>query len=169
MQERMQMSKKVNSASIEFFVDEDADALFAFERSAESRSGEILQLPLRIIRDREPAEIQRTIGRLVMSFLNSRSHKGLDLPNDLEDDAKLDAQHYAQLLRLASSDTPESAYEQAVDLISQGIGSSSWPVVERGETLLRQAIDAGLPAAIKYEKEVWFLLRPRLESRLKNK
>lgn len=167
------MSTKTKSPSIEFVVDEVADMLLAYEHLQESDVGEnlkeILQLPLSNIRQREPAEIQRTLGRLVLTFLNSRSRKGLNLPRDLEDEAKLDAQHYAQAPAISDADAPEAKYELAINLINQGMSSGSWSMIESGEALLKEAISAGLPAAIEYQAEVWTLVRPRLENKFNYK
>lgn len=163
------MTKK--TASIEFFVDEAADLLLAFERppqgTGEGDSEEVLSLSLSSIRGREPAEIQRTLGRLVLSFLNSRSSKGLNLPRDLEDEKKLDEHHFGQLQAMADTNTPEAIYDLAVSLIGRGMSNESWADVEQGESLLSQAVSAGFPAAIKYQAEVWALVRPRLEQKLK--
>lgn len=75
--------------------------LLAYERSSQGAGEddlqEVLRLPLSNVREREPAEMQRALGRLVMSFLNSRSSKGLNLPRDLEDEKKLDEQHFGEL------------------------------------------------------------------------
>lgn len=171
MRAAMQMSLTKKTASIEFVVDEAADLLLAYERppqgAGEGDSEEVLNLSLDNIRGREPAEIQRTLGRLVLSFLNSRSSKGLNLPRDLEDEKKLDAQHFGELQAMADTNTPEAIYDLAVSLIGRGMSNDSWADVEQGELLLNQAVSAGLPAAIKYQAEVWALVRPRLEQKLK--
>ena len=100
------------TASIEFFVDETADLLLAYEHPPQGRgeadSEEVLSLPLSNVRVREPAEMQRTLGRLVLSFLNSRSSKGLNLPRDLEDEKKLDEEHLGKLQATADGKTPEA-------------------------------------------------------------
>ncbi len=171
MRAAMQMSLTKKTASIEFVVDEAADLLLAYERPAqgagEGDSEEILNLSLDNIRGREPAEIQRTLGRLVLSFLNSRSSKGLNLPRDLEDEKKLDEQHFGELQAMADTNTPEAIYDLAVSLIGRGMSNDSWADIEQGESLLSQAVGAGFPAAIKYQAEVWALVRPRLEQKLK--
>lgn len=170
MRAAMQMSVTKATASIEFVVDEAADLLLAYEhppQGVEGDSEEVLSLPLGNIREREPAEIQRTLGRLVLSFLNSRSSKGLNLPRDLEDEQKLDDQHFGQLRAMADTNTPEAIYDLAVSLIGRGMSNDSWADIEQGESLLSKAVSAGFPAAIKYQTEVWALVRPRLEQKLK--
>lgn len=165
------MKRLTKTASIEFFVDEAADLLMAYEKppegTAEGASEEVLRLPLSNVRAREPAEMQRTLGRLVLSFLNSRSSKGLNLPRDLEDEKKLDEQYFAELHAMADGKTPEAVYDLAVSLIGRGMSNDSWADIEQGEALLKQAVHAGHPAAIKYQDEVWALIRPRLEQKLK--
>lgn len=167
----MQMTKR--TASIEFVADEAGDFLLAYEHPPEGEETgevtEVLRLPFSDVRKREPAEIQRTLGRLVLAFLNSRSSRGLKLPRDLEDDKRLDEQHFSQLEAAMDAKTPEALYDMAVSLIGRGMSSDSWADVEQGEVLLDQAIATGLPAAIKYQEEVWALIRPRLEQKLKNK
>lgn len=162
-------TKKV---SIEFFVDEASDLLLARETVLSDggeaiSSEEVLRLPLDNVRGREPAEIQRTIGRLVLSFLNSKSSKNLNLPRDLEDERRLDEEHFNQLLIAAKSNEPEAVYDLAVSLIARGMSNESWADIEQGEALLNQAVTAELPAAIKYQSETWVLIRPRLEQKLK--
>lgn len=165
------MSFDTRATSIEFLVDEVSDMLLARENlpSADGAmiSKEVLRLPLDGVRVREPAEIQRAIGRLVLSFLNSRSPKGLNLPRDIEDEEKLDEEHFAQLRQAASSNEPEALYNFAVSLIAHGMNTKSWAEIEQGETFLNQAIAAGLPEAINYQSETWALIRPRLEQKLK--
>lgn len=166
----MQMNLTKKTASIEFFVDEATDLLMAYELLPhgieKSDPEQILSLPLDNVRGREPAEMQRTLGRLVLSFLNSRSSKGLNLPRDLEDEKKLDEQHLGQLQAFADTRTPEAIYDLAVSLIGRGMSNDSWADVEQGELFLNQAVSAGVPAAIKYQTEVWVLVRPRLEQKL---
>lgn len=161
----------MKTASIEFLVDEAADLLIALEHGTE-RAGalpeEVLRLPLGDVRAREPAEIQRTIGRLVLSFLNSRSSKGLNLPRDREDERRLDEEHFSQLVAASRSNEPEAIYDLAVGLIARGMSNENWADIEEGEALLNQAIAAGLPAAIKYQSETWELIRPRLEQKIKH-
>lgn len=164
------MSFNTKTASIEFFVDEVSDLLLACENvpSGEAlASEEVLRLPLDNVRGREPAEIQRTIGRLVLSFLNARSSKSLNLPRDLEDERRLDEEHFKQLFIAARANEPEAMYDLAVSLIARGMGNENWADLEQGETLLNQAVAAGFPAAIKYQSETWTLIRPRLEQKLK--
>lgn len=163
----MNMTRK--NVSIKFVVDEAADLLLAYECPSQSESDpeEILNLPLANIRKREPEEIQRTLGRLVLSFLNSRSSKGLNLPKDPEDAKKLDERHFDKLQAMADTNTPEAVYDLAVSLIGRGMSNNSWADIEQGEVLLNQAVSTGLPAAIKYQTEVWMLIRPRLEQKLK--
>ena len=165
------MSQKIVSSTIEFLIDEAADVLLAYERSSQGSSEhdlqEVLRLPLSNVREREPAEMQRALGRLVLSFLNSRSSKGLNLPRDLEDEKKLDEQHFGELRERANSNTPEAVYDLAVSLIGRGMSDGNWSDIEKGEALLNQAVSAGFPAAIKYHAEVWALVRPRLEQKFK--
>lgn len=165
------MSFDAKVTSIEFFVDEVSGMLLARENlpTADGAriSQEVLSLPLADVRVREPAEIQRAIGRLVLSFLNSRSPKGLNLPRDIEDEEKLDEEYFAQLRQAASSNEPEALYNFAVSLIARGMNTKSWAEIEQGEILLNQAIAAGLPEAINYQSETWALIRPRLEQQLK--
>lgn len=167
----MQMTSSKKTASIEFVVDEVTDMLLAYEHEPQELDGDdlqvVLELPLSNIRGRDPAEIQRTLGRLVLSFLNSRSSKGLNLPRDLADDKKLDDQHFGVLQAKATTNTPEAVYDLAVGLIGRGMRNDSWTDIEEGEELLRQSISAGFPAAIKYQSEVWVYVRPRLEQKLK--
>ena len=158
----------MKTSSIEFVVDEDKDLLLAYERqpreAEENTLEEVLSLPLSDVRGRDPAEIQRTLGRLLLAFLNSRSSKGLNLPRDPEDDKKLDEQHFGAMTNM---DTPEAVYDLAVSLIGRGVSNDSWSDVQQGERLLSQAVSAGLPAAIKYQSEVWILIRSRIEQKLK--
>lgn len=77
--------------------------------------------------------------------------KGLDLPRDLEDEKKLDEQHFATLHTMADGQTPESIYDLAVSLIGRGMSNDSWADVEQGEAHLNEAVHAGHPAAIKYQ------------------
>lgn len=167
----MQMSSSKRTASIEFVVDETADLLLAYEHPAEGKtvtsSEEVLSIPLSNIRGRAPAEIQRTLGRLVLSFLNSRSSKGLNLPRDLEDEKRLDEEHFEALQANANTNTPEALYDLAVGLIGKGMSNENWADIEEGEKLLNQSVSAGFPAAVKYQLEVWTLVRPRLEQKLK--
>jgi TPR repeat protein len=159
------------TASIEFFVDEAAGLLMALEHDPARAEGappdEVLRLPLGEVRAREPADIQRAIGRLVLSFLNSRSSKGLNLPRDLEDEKRLDDENLNQLLLAARSNKPEAVYDLAVSLIARGMSNESWGDIEQGEVLLSQAVAAGHPAAIAYQSETWALIRPRLEHKFK--
>jgi hypothetical protein len=167
----MQMNQNRTSPTIEFLVDEGADVLLAYERSSQGASEgdlqEVLRLPLSDVRAREPAEMQRAVGRLVLSFLNSRSSKGLNLPRDLEDEKRLDEQHFGELQGRAAGNTPEAVYDLAVGLIGRGMSDGNWADIEEGEALLNQAVSAGFPAAVKYQAEVWTLVRPRLEQKLK--
>ena len=101
------------------------------------------------------------MGRLVLSFLNSRSTKGLNLPRDLEDEKKLDEQHFDALHAMADGQTPEAIYDLAVGLIGRGMSNNSWADIEQGEAHPKQAVRPGHPAAIKYQDEVWALIRPR--------
>jgi hypothetical protein len=171
VQGAMQMSITNKTASIEFVVNEAADLLLAYERHPQEISksvGEaVLSLPLSNIREREPAEIQRTLGRLVLSFLNSRSSKGLNLPRDLDDEKKLDEQHFGTLQVMADSQAPAAIYDLAVSLIGRGMSGNCWADIEQGEALLNQAVSVGFPAAITYHAEVWELVRPRLIQKFK--
>lgn len=157
--------------SIEFAVDEVAGVLLGYERTGSDSSNrsreEILRLDLSDVRKREPGELQRSIGRLVLAFLNSRSSKGLGLPKDEEDDRRLDEQQLASLESDAALGDPQAIYDLATSLIGQGISKDNWSDIERGERLLNQAADGGLEDAMKYREEVWVLLRPRLEQKLK--
>lgn len=159
------------SPSIEFVVDEVADVLLAYEHRSrnmsDSDSEVILNLPLSNVREREPAEMQRTLGRLVLSFLNSRSTKGLNFPRDTEDEKTLDAEHFSAWQRMGNADTPEAAYDLAVNLIGRGMSNNCWTDIEKGEALLNHAVSAGVPAAIQYQSDVWTLIRPRLERKFK--
>ena len=166
MQGGLQVNRKKTVASIEFTVDEIADVLIA-NASDQDALDEVLRLPLSNVRAREPAEIQRTLGRLVLSFLNSRSSKGLNLPRDPEDEKKLDEQHFGELKLKAHGNSPEAIYDLAVSLIARGMTNDSWADIEQGEALLSEAVGNGLPAAVKYQAEVWTLVRPRLEKKLK--
>ena len=167
----MQMSTTNRTASIEFVVNEAADSLLAYERHPQGiTNGDtdaILNLPLSNIRGREPAEIQRTLGRLVLSFLNSRSSKGLNLPRDLDDEKKLDEQHVSAQRLVADSQAPDAIYDVAVSLIGRGMSGNCWADIEQGEALLNQAVSAGFPAALTYHAEVWALVRPRLVQKFK--
>jgi hypothetical protein len=167
MQREMQMNSIKTTASIEFLVDETNDVLLGHEKLPNGVTEEILRLPLSNIREREPAEIQRTLGRLVLSFLNSHSSHGLKLPRDLEDAKTLDEKHFAQLRADADSSKPQAIYDLAVGLIASGMTNKKWTDIEQGERLLEQAIASGLPAAITYRDEVWSLVRPRLVQSLK--
>lgn len=161
----------MSTPSIEFLVDESSDLLLARERKScddgSTSSEEVLRLPLQEVRSRAPADFQRAIGRLVLSFLNAKSSKGLNLPRDLEDEKQLDEDHFAQLRVAVNTNDPEAVYDLAVGLISRGMRNKDWSDIERGEALLNQAIAAGLPAAIEYQSETWALIRPRLEAKLK--
>ncbi|MCW0217690.1 MAG: hypothetical protein OJI67_05160 [Prosthecobacter sp.] len=158
--------------SIEFYIDEFDDSLLARENTHSQKgdlisSERLLILPLEEIRSREPAEVQRMIGRLVLTFLNSRSSKDLCFPRDLDDERRQDEAYFRQLNTAASSNEPEKTYDLAVSLIAKGMSSENWADIEQGESLLAQAVAAGLPEAIKYQSETWSLLRPRLEHKLK--
>ncbi|MGJ7562324.1 hypothetical protein ACSFBM_00545 [Variovorax sp. GB1R11] len=161
------MKQTIKSASIEFLIDESADSLLARENSLEGSDGrsseEILNLPLSNIRAREPAEIERTLGRLVLTFLNSRSPKGLNLPKDPEYEKEVEKEYRAELKTLAEKKTPAALYELAVSLIGRGIGSKNWADIDQGEIYLNESVEAGFEAAIKYRDEVWALVRPRLD------
>ena len=164
------MKHLIRTASIEFAIDASADSLLAWENSPEGSdsraSEEILNLPLSNIRARERAEIERTLGRLVLTFLNSRSPKGLNLPKDLEYEKESEKEYRAELKTMADKKTPEALYELAVSLIGRGIGSKNWADIDQGEIYLNQSVEAGFEAAIKYKEEVWALVRPRLEKKL---
>lgn len=167
----MQVSQQSKS-SIEFKVDEEASALLGHERTEaagghQSSVEEILRLPLADLRNREPGELQRSLGRLVLTFLDSRSVRGLGLPRDLEDEKNLDDQHFAVLERNVGPSNPQTTYDLAVSLIGRGMARDSWTDIQKGEALLDQAVDAGVAEAIKYREEVWSLVRPRLERKLK--
>lgn len=167
----MQMSQQCKS-SIEFMVDDEACTLLGHERTEfapgqQSSVEEILRLPLADLRSREPGEVQRSLGRLVLTFLDSRSARGLGLPRDFEDEKSLDEQHFAALERSLDLRNPQTIYELAVSLIGRGMTGDSWADIEKGELLLKQAADAGVTEAIKYREEVWSLVRPRLERKLK--
>lgn len=162
----------MKTASIEFFVDETSDMLVGRENTSDGKgsiaaSEEVLRLSLSDVRAREAADIQRSIGRLVLSFLDSRSSKGLNFPRDFEDEKKLDKEHFDQLLEAANSNEPEAVYDLAVGLIARGMSNNSWADIEQGEVLLNQAVAAGLPTAITYQLETWALIRPRLEQKLR--
>jgi len=163
------MKHLIRTASIEFAIDESTDSLLAWENSPEGSNGrsseEILNLPLSNIRAREPAEIERTLGRLVLKFLNSRSPKGLNLPKDLDYEKESEKEYRAELKTMADKKTPEALYELAVSLIGRGIGSKNWADIDQGEIYLNQSVEAGFEAAIKYKEEVWTLVRPRLEKK----
>jgi len=165
------MKRTSRTASIEFFVDELTDSLLAYEntsrQSADHHAEEILNLPLDNVRSREPAEIERTLGRLVLSFLNSRSSKGLNLPRDLEYEKQAKSEYLAELHAQANAKTPKEVYELGVSLIGTGIANSSWADIEEGEVHLKRAVESGWEEAIKYQDEVWTLVRPRLEQKLK--
>ncbi len=167
------MISRARTASIEFFVDEISDLLIGRENAPDNRgkmasSEEVLRIPLGEIRTQEPANTQRAIGRLVLSFLNSRSSKDLNLPRDLEDEKRLDEEHFNKLLVAARSNEPEAVYDLAVGLIARGMNNNNWTDIEQGEALLNQAVAEGFPAAIKYLSETWALIRPRLEQKLKH-
>lgn len=171
MPQKMQKELQMKTASIEFLVDEVADSLIALEHGTEAvdaSSEELLRLPLGDVRAREPAEIQRAIGGLVLAFLDSRSPKGLNLPRDEEYEKNLDEEHFSQLELASRSNKPEAIYDLAVGLIARGMSNENWAYIEQGEALLNQAIAAGLPAAIKYQSETWELIRPRLEYKIKH-
>ena len=163
------MKHLIKTASIEFVIDESADSLLAWENSPEGTGGrsseEILNLPLSSIRAREPAEIERTLGRLVLTFLNSRSPKRLNLPKDLEYEKESEKEYRAELQAMADKKTPGALYELAVSLIGRGIGNKNWADIDQGEIYLNQSVEAGFEAAIKYKDEVWALVRPRLEKK----
>lgn len=165
------MSPQSKSA-IEFMVDEEAGALLGHERTwiapgQQSSVEEILRLPLVDLKNREPGELQRSLGRLVLAFLDSRSARGLGLPRDVEDEKNLDEQHFAALERSVDQRNPQTIYDLAVSLIGRGMSGDSWADIEKGESLLNQAADAGVTEAVKYREEVWSLVRPRLERKLK--
>ena len=84
--------------SIEFTFDESVRILLGYERTGsdplDQSVEEILRLDVSELRRREPSELQRSIGRFVLAFLNSRSSKGLDLPRDIEDERRLDHRAY---------------------------------------------------------------------------
>jgi hypothetical protein len=168
VQGKVQMKFHKKTASIEFLVDESDDVLLGYERTSDGLTEEMLRLPFSNIRDREPAEIQRTLGRLVLSFLNARSAHGLKLPVDLKDGEALDKKHFAQMRTDALFSEPQAIYDLAVGLIASGMAGKKWIDVQEGERLLEQAIKSGLPAAITYRDEVWALVRPRLAHNLKS-
>ena len=166
------MGSHMKTASIEFFVEETSDMLVGRENTSDGKGGmvaseEVLRLSLSDVRAREPADIQRSIGRLVLSFLDSRSSKGLNFPRDFEDEKKLDEEHFDQLLEAANSNNPEAIYDLAVGLIARGMSNNSWADIQQGEVFLNQAVAAGLPTAITYQVETWALIRPRLEQKLR--
>lgn len=163
------MIKRMRVATISFFIDDDADAFIGVEHGAEEAERETVRLPLEAIRSRNPAEVQRTIGRLVFAFLNARSEKGLNLPRDHEDENKLDEEHFNQLSLAAQTEAPEAIYDLATSLIAKGMNDGAWSSIEEGEKLLQKAVDIGFPAAIYYQNETWTLIRPRLEQRFKPK
>jgi hypothetical protein len=167
----MQMTASSRTPSITFFVDETRDELIAYEKKmsmgAASSKEEILRMPLDEVRSRTPSNMQRTVGRLVLSFLNSRSTSGLNLPRDAEDDKALDQDHLAQLRVAAQSQKPQALYDLAISLIAHGMQSDQWSDIEQGERLLEQAVAANHPDAVKYHTETWALIRPRLVHRLK--
>lgn len=160
-----------SKTSIEFLVDEAADLLLAYERVEATDKlaalEEVLRLPLSDLRKREPGELQRSLGRLVLAFLNSRSSRGLGLPKDLEDEKSLDEQHFAALEADVNPSNPKSIYDLAVSLIARGMSDESWADIEKGEALLNPLADAGFAEAVKYRDEVWSLVRPRLEKKIK--
>ena len=167
------MVSHMKTASIEFFVDEKSDTLIGRENKSDDKgsmaaSEEVLRLSLSDVRTREPADIQRAIGRLVLSFLDSRSSKGLNIPRDFEDEKKLDKEHFDHMAEAANSNEPEAVYDLAVGLIARGMSNNSWADIEQGEVLLNQAVAAGLSTAITYQLETWALIRPRLEQKLKS-
>lgn len=160
-----------SKTSIEFLVDEADDLLLAYERVEITGKPvsleEALRLPLSELRKREPGELQRTLGRLVLAFLNSRSSKGLGLPRDLADEKRLDDQHFAALEADVNPSDPKTIYDLAVSLIARGMSDESWADIEKGEALLNPLADAGFAEAVKYREEVWSLVRPRLEKKIK--
>ena len=70
---------------------------------------------------------------------------------------------------MANTNTPEAVYDLAVSLIGRGMSNDSWAEIEQGEVLLNQSINAGFADAIMYQSEVWALVRPRLEQKLRRK
>jgi hypothetical protein len=167
----MQMNKPTLS-SIEFQVSEHADVLVARENTYGDdgkvvASDEVFHISLDDLRARNLAETQRSIGRLVLTFLDSRSPKGLRLPRDIEDENKLDEEHFSHLSKAAKSNDLEAVYDMGTSLIARGIANEDWNDITQGEEFLKQAVAAGLPAAIQYQSETWELIRPRLEQKLK--
>jgi len=159
--------------SIEFTFDESVGVLLGYERTGsdplDQSVEEILRLDVSELRRREPSELQRSIGRFVLAFLNSRSSKGLDLPRDIEDERRLDQWQFAELEYYAAPGETGAIYDLAVSLIGRGISNENWVDIRKGERLLNQAADEGLSEAVKYREEVWSLIKPRLEQKFKRK
>ncbi|WP_197954342.1 hypothetical protein [Delftia acidovorans] len=166
----MQMKSNSKKASITFLLDESNDTLLAYERIPQDEGGgvsaEILKLSLEEIRGREPDEIQRALGRLVLSFLNLHSHSGLNLPRDMNDEKELDSQYFGNMRSSSKNNSLTSVYEMAVDLIGRGIRNENWNDIEQGELLLNQSVNSGLSEAIRYKEDVWDIIKPRLHQKL---
>ena len=169
---RSDWTMKTNT--IEFYVDEEHDQIIVVEQpsnDATSRGStgapeKILELNLSDIRDKSPAEAQRNIGRLVLTFLNSRSSRGLSLPRDKEDEQRLDQKHFEDLARDVNPGDSRGQHELAMSYIARGIRNKSWEDIETGEQWLLKAIANGHPEAVAYQAE-WAILKPRLRHKIK--
>ena len=166
------LTMKTNA--IEFYVDEDRDQLVVVERPSEDASSresigtpqKILEVNLSDIRDKSPAEAQRNIGRLVLTFLNSRSVRGLGFPRDKEDEQSLDQKHFEAIARDTVPGDARGQHELAMSYIAKGIQTKSWEDIEAGEQWLLKAVANGYPEAIKYHAE-WAILKPRLRHKIR--
>src|SRR5204862_2402053 len=114
-----------------------------------------------------PEEAQRNIGRLVLTFLNSRSSHGLDLPHDEEDEQRLDKEYFDNLARDTNPNDPRGQHELAMSYIARGMRNKCWDDIEAGDGWLQKAVANGHPEAIAYQTE-WSLLKPRLQQKIKD-
>lgn len=153
--------------SLELYIDEKNQRLIAIEHKGGGETESVLDLSLEELRTREPAELRHSLGRLILAFLNSRSKKGLNLPQDEEDQKRLDDEYDELLVRDSDPKNPADQYSLATHFIGRGISDNRWSDIELGEQWLNKAIAAGYPKALEYRDETWSLLKPRLEQKFK--
>jgi hypothetical protein len=111
--------------------------------------------------------MQRALGRTGAVISQLAKHQRAEPAAHLEDEKKLDDQRFDALHAMADGQTPEAIHDLAVGLIGRGMSNNNRADIEQGEAHPKQAVRPGHPAAIKYQDEVWALIRPRLEQKLK--
>ena len=171
MQGKLQIVNYVRNMTknlLTFYLGEANHQIVAEEHEHGKRPERVLELSLEKLKQRDPAELRHAIGRLVISFLNSRSKNGLDLPRDLEDTQKLDteyerweAEQSKELERQSAAGDVTAKRELAMQTIAQGLRTKSKKLMNKADQLLREADSAGDAKSAEYLADFWPALKER--------